>query len=184
MGYLVLMRPLHLSAPGHGPGPDALPVPPDDRPLAGDLLSVEEDGASELDSLVSEAWPDDAPDEEVLPEVVLASIESLDLGEIADDGGSELVAVIPQEAPRPDPAPDPVVVGWRCTAMVDGEEVPAVCDPMASRTTWTRPGGRGRVHARLRVAGVVVETEVDLSDGRPALRLGRDVLAGRFWIEV
>jgi hypothetical protein len=176
------MRPLHLPAPGDGPGPRS-PEPGDDQPLPADPLD-DLSSLADLDALVDEAWADDAPDAEVLPPPEQRSIAALELEPVADEAGSEIDVVITQEAPLPARAADPVVVGWRSTIYVDGEPVPAVCDPMAARTTWTRPGGRGQAQARLRIAGVVVEAEVDLSDGRPAVRLGRDVLAGRFWIEV
>ena len=44
--------------------------------------------------------------------------------------------------------------------------------------------GAGKASARLRIAGVVLEAQVQLEDGRGSLRIGRDLLAGRFWIEV
>ncbi len=163
------------------PAPDA----PDDRPLPGDPLSDLEEAHRDLDSLLDQAWPDDAPDEDVLPEPLAPTTRAADLGRIADDDGTELDVVLTQEAPLPSRASDPVMLPWRSTVYVDGEPVPAQADPTAARTTWTRPGGEGTARARLRVAGVVVEAvEVLLADGRSDVRLGRDVLAGRFWIEV
>jgi len=163
------------------PGPDV----PDDRPLPGDPLSGHDVVHRDLDSLLDQEWADDAPDEDVLPEPPAPRIGVADLGGIADDDGTELEVVNTQEAPLPLRAVDPVMLPWRTTVYIDGEPVPAQADPTAAQTTWTRPGGEGTARARLRVAGVVAESvDVLLADGRSNVRLGRDVLAGRFWIEV
>jgi hypothetical protein len=171
------MRTLHPGTLRTTPGPD-------DRPLPSDPLLDLDVARRDLHSLVDETWADDAPDVDVLPEPVAPPIGSIDVDGIADDDGTELEAVVTQEAPLPPRVADPVVVSWRSTVYVDGEPVPAQADPGASTTVWTRPGGAGTARARLRIAGVVVEAEVELADGRSSVRLGRDVLAGRFWIEV
>lgn len=158
--------------------------PDDDAPPRKDPLAALERTA-DLDSLVDESWADDDPIDEILPEPPGSGIGAVELDEVAeDDDGTELEPAITQEAPLPARVDDPVVLSWRSTAYVDGDPVPAVADPSRARTVWTRPGGQGTAKARLRIAGVVVETEVELADGRSSLRIGRDVLAGRFWIEV
>ena len=163
--------------------------PADDLPVEDDALGTGPDALDGLErtlaDLVEQSWPDDEPLEEVsLDAPTPTGLHPMDQDAATDDDGDDFEPVITQEAPLPDLRADPVVLPWRCTAMVDGVAVPCVADPGEARTALTEPGGHGERAVRLRIAGLVVPAVVQVDDGRPRLRLGRDVLANRFWIAV
>ncbi len=75
---------------------------------------------------------------------------------------------------------------WTTEVRIDGVDstVPAILDPTLATTTWTRPGAEvGPAMIALRIGSIHVRVLVAVVDGPDsALRIGRDVLAGRILV--
>jgi hypothetical protein len=123
---------------------------------------------------------------------------SLDIGELPDSLSGETVSMIPVDDTQTsglDPfdshatelAP-PVVLPWQTTARFPAlsREIPCICDPTAATSQLVLAEGPDTPTLELQlVAGALNDTFVfHIVIGEPEhLILGRDVLAGRVWVD-
>ena len=163
------------------------PPAPDDRP--GDPLPDWDDPTDELPLLVD--VPDD-PGGDWLPEdpPPPPAILDADPPDDVDDGSW---------TPDPEPLPpeldtdaaEPPVLSWRQTATLPlyGVDVPAILDPTAATSIWIVPPDALPLDASDHASVDVVigpfraRVRVEIRVGpEPALRLGRDALAGKLLV--
>lgn len=175
--------PEHLPAPGPHPArPPREPVLPIDDDESDDLLDDLQEPEDDLDPL------DDMPDDEPLPdafELEASTPEPPDPFDAIDDlpEDDDLVFDDAPEVPEPDlDVDEPAILPWKTHARLPEHaiEVEAVLEPGRAITLWQ--GGRpGPLRVVLGHVDVVVEPEI--TEGPPALRVGRDILSGRILVE-
>jgi hypothetical protein len=181
--------------PATPPG-SPLPPPPfvDDAPdpLAHQPLEEEwVDDPLDPELLDTDAWPDDL-DEPTVPDNLLErELEELPpLDDVGDDGVEEDFELPADDPPLEDDltdldAPDDLpqeILPWTLVVSLDGRPVPATVDPSLERTLWLRTTpSPSPQEVRLLIAGHTLLLEIDCATGeQESLRLGLDVLAGRF----
>jgi len=159
-------------------------TPPPDDPLSAELPAQPEPTDAVLAELLEpDRWPDEPADADPLPPSTPANDAAALLDDVPDDDGTDgLQAPITEEAPLPSLADEPVVLPWRSEVLVDGVPTAAIADPTRPDTVLTRPQvSADTAQVRIRALGVRVETTVRVVEGpSDRIRLGRDVLRGRF----
>jgi hypothetical protein len=186
--------------PATPPGP---PLPPpsfvDDAPdpLEPHPLSEEwADDPLDPELLDTDAWPDDLDEPTVPDDLLERELEELPpLDDVGDDGVEEDFELPAEDPPLEDDltdldAPDDSsqdILPWSLVVTLDGRPVSATVDPSLERTLWLRTavdlpsGGPTTREVRLLIAGHTLLLEVDCATApQEGLRLGLDVLAGRF----
>jgi hypothetical protein len=180
--------------PATPPG-SPLPPPPfvDDvaDPLDPQLDEEWVDDPLDPELMDADAWPDDL-DEPTVPDNLLErELEELPpLDDVGDDGVEEDFELPAEDPPLEDDladldAPDdvpPGILPWTLTVTLDQRPVSATVDPSLERTLWLRTTpGPATCEVRLLIAGHTLLLEVDCAAAeQESLRLGLDVLAGRF----
>lgn len=155
-------------------------VPADDEDLLSELGELTDPGLADL--LDPDRWADDDPAEDVpLPREPTDAVSYDALAEAPDDDdGSFIQPAVTEEVPVPLLDQEAVVLPWCGEVLVDGEPTPMIADPTAATTTLSRPTTTGRQRVRIRALGCVAHCTIEVVEGPPSVRLGRDVLAGRF----
>jgi hypothetical protein len=154
--------------------------PSDDLPLERDAL----DGAALAKPAhwVDECWPDDPPSADPLADPRPLAI-ALDLGGIDDGEGTTWSE--PASSASWVSAPEPAVIPWRLVGMVNGSPMTIFADPCSAKSRWSAPlTDAGASLVEVVVAGLQLSLTVERVQGEPALWLGRDALAGRFFVMV
>lgn len=186
---------------------DDLSLPPDDPvdpdhidPLDEDLLPDDLD-LQDLEAVFTEEAPVPIVDDEDEPDLALpelpedallghdAPLEAFDDADddaLALDESTAFEAEIDWDALTGDgPAALPIL-DWEQQVSVPelGRDLPAVLDPTEARTTWLRPGSAApQTRLTIALGGDRIEVHPTLRDSATeSLRIGRDVLAGRFLV--
>jgi hypothetical protein len=155
-----------------------------------DVPLVEDDEGTDLEPL-----PPSTVDEDVS---VQEDDVSLDIGDLPDSLTGEVVSQItisdsdasgldPFDSPSTEAAP-PVVLPWKTSARFPtlAKTVPCTCDPTAETSLLVLTAGTDTSTLALQlIAGGLNDTFVfPIVAGEPEhLTLGRDVLAGRVWVD-
>ena len=178
------------------PDPEAAPTSPPPRADPDDLDDLDDldnldddDDVDDFDPalLDPDAWPDDEED----PEATVPEARDLDVlpdltadpddddGTSWDDIETSLSDLVDDGLDTEESLP---ILPLATEAEVDGRPLPARPVPADPRSRLIEPGATAQERAVvLRVAGIILQTTVVVEDGpEPMIRLGLDVLSGRF----
>ena len=165
--------------PGYPPPFPPEPESKDEDPFADIDLDDETD-----EDVPLEFADGDAPEEPLLDADDEGEEEDIDLPAFAIPSPETPLFLPSDEVPR---TPSTPTLNWQTEVVLldHGLTLPAVLDPTAERTSWSvpTPPSRPDVPLRMRLGGQEVSVVVEIVPAPTSeVRIGRDILAGRFLV--